>query len=450
MAAPRNLPPDPLAHLEAAVGKYLRDRPAVEALLDAGDTAAGYLHWEEWRHRPAPEGWTAEELWALLQTQRRRFRRLEGLCAKDGQPFRLVHSDPMTAALHRIDKKEVLWKGLRRGGEALGSNLSYRLMAAIEEAHHSSAIEGAVTTRRRSRELIRSGGEPRNRSERMILNNFRTIQRLDEWVGEELTPELLCAVQACVTDGTLDDPADVGRIRRDDRVEVVDALTGEVVHVPPPAAEIPGRLERLCAFANAGDDEPFLHPVVRAILLHHQLAYDHPFADGNGRTARALFMWSVLRADYPWFRSLSISRAVNRAKAGYYRAFRFVQSDRSDATYFVRQQLRCIEREIEHLGRFLERRARLERWMVGRRAITAELNTRQLALVEHALGDPDAPPYTADGHARYHGVSQPTAWKDLSGMVRLGLLAEARQGRRKAYRPTTVLERLRAERPEGI
>jgi len=323
------------------------------------------------------------------------------------------------------------------------------LMAAIEEAHHSSAIEGAVTTRRQSRDLIRSGREPRGRSERMVLNNYHTIQRLDEWTQDPLTIERICEIQATVTARTLDDPRDEGRIRADDDVHILDARTKEVVYTPPPARELRGRVESLCTFANqSSSDELFLHPITRAILIHHQLAYDHPFADGNGRTARALFMWSILRSGYRWFRSLSISRAVNEAKAQYYRAFQYVQSDDGDTTYFVRQQLRCIEQEVDRLARFLERRAVLEHWLIAKNAISASLNARQLALVDHALGHPEAA-FTATEHARYHGVTQPTAWKDLTTMVAQGLLEEGKSGRKSIYRPSGKLRKLIAKRPKG-
>jgi len=54
-------------------------------------------------------------------------------------------------------------------------------------------------------------------------------------------------------------------------------------------------MEAMCAFVNGRDTEPFIHPAIRAMILHFWLAYDHPFVDGNGRTARALFYWAMLR-----------------------------------------------------------------------------------------------------------------------------------------------------------
>ena len=131
-------------------------------------------------------------------------------------------------------------------------------------------------------------------------------------------------------------PGAAGRFRRkDERISVMDATHSVVLHTPPDADSLPARLERLCAFANqAQDTEPFVHPVVRAILVHFMLGYDHPFVDGNGRTARALFYWSVARSGYWLMEYLSISRLLMKAPAQYARAYLHTETDANDATLF--------------------------------------------------------------------------------------------------------------------
>lgn len=209
-------------------------------------------------------------------------------------------------------------------------------------------------------------------------------------------------------------------------------------------------MERLCAFANQEtDDEPFLHPITRAILIHNQLAHDHPFGDGNGRTARALFLWSAMRSEYGWFPSVSISRAINRAKERYFRSFRYVQNDDGDTTYFVRVQLRCIEQEIDRLARHLEHQAAVDRWVRSHHLASASLNERQLALFEHALDHLDEE-FTVKQHLQYHGVTQPTAYKDLEGMVGDGLLVFRTQGRKKLYRASNGLRAMAGDRPPEL
>lgn len=432
--------------------RFARERsPELEAALQRADTARGYLHWADFKHLPAPAGWSQEGLWALVKSRRwGAFENLEPLQGRHGARMFLNASRPLAAALHRIDTRQNLWRAVHRGPGSPQADIGYRLMAAIEEAHHSSAIEGAVTTRRQSKDLILSGRAPRDNSERMVWNNFQAIERLEAWASRPLSVDLVGEVHSVITDGTLESAADVGHVRQDDEVRILDQGTNEVVWTPPPASELPQRLAHLCTFANRPlSDEQFVHPLVRAILVHHQLAYDHPFGDGNGRTARALFVWSALRSGYHWFRSLSISRAVNRARQRYYRAFREVQTDEQDAhdvTYFVRQQIRCIEQETEHLARFLEERIALEGWLESKRASTKGLNARQLALVDHALQHPETV-FTAREHRQYHRITQPTAWKDLTNLVERGLLLEGKQGRKSLYTATSRLVELAQERP---
>jgi Fic family protein len=64
----------------------------------------------------------------------------------------------------------------------------------------------------------------------------------------------------------------------------------EAAFVPPPPGHVPGLLEDLCAFIGRDD----LPPVVQAAIAHAQFETIHPFADGNGRTGRAL-IYAVLR-----------------------------------------------------------------------------------------------------------------------------------------------------------
>ena len=163
----------------------------------------------------------------------------------------------------------------------------YYVRSLIEEATTSSQLEGAATTRRVAKEMIRSGRKPGNRSEKMILNNYLTMQRIGEIRDEPLTPALVFQIHRLVTDGTLDDATATGRFRRDDEHVVVGDDYGEVYHEPPPASQLEERLVLMCDFANGTTPGEFVHPAIRSIILHFWLAYDHPFLDGNGRTARA-------------------------------------------------------------------------------------------------------------------------------------------------------------------
>ncbi len=313
----------------------------------------------------------------------------------------------------------------------------------MEEAIRSSQLEGATTSRTVAKELLRSGREPKDRSERMISNNYRALQFMRNEMDDKLTVDRLLELHRIVTDGTLDDPSAAGRFQRpgDVRVAVFDRDDDEKpIHHPPPAEQLPERMERLCAFANEGDDDGdrFVHPVVRAILLHYWLAYDHPFEDGNGRTARILFFWLMRVRGYWLAEYLPISRFIRKAPAQYGRAFMETELDEGDATYFLLHQLDVIERAIEDLHLYLQRKISevrdVERLLKG----TEQFNHRQLALITDAIRHPDAS-YSFDSHAGSHRVTHETARADLADLGKQGVLVQTRKGRRYVFEPAPDL-----------
>jgi len=323
----------------------------------------------------------------------------------------------------------------------------YLVNSLMEEAIRSSQLEGATTSRRVAKELLRSGRKPNNRSERMILNNYRALHFMRDSMGAKLTPAAVLELHRILTEGTLDNPDAAGRLQRPDeeRVGVYERETGELIHEPPPAEQLEERLQRLCDFANEGESaEQFIHPVIRAILLHLWLGYDHPFEDGNGRTARALFYWYMRTRRYWLVEYLSISRILQNAPARYTRAYLLTELDERDATYFIAYQLEVIERAVEELHVYLRRKVRevrdVEKLLKG----SSDFNHRQLALLGDALRTPDAT-YSFKTHAATYSVTHETARSDLLPLVDRGFLEQRRLGRSYAFTPPPDLaQRLKA------
>ena len=309
------------------------------------------------------------------------------------------------------------------------------MRSLFQEAVTSSQLEGAATTRAVAKEMLRTGRAPRTRGERMVLNNYLTMQRIAEWKERPLDPDLIFEMHRMVTDGTLDSPDGAGRLRRsDENVTVQDVITGEIFHSPPPAEQLPDRLAALCEFANGNvldvgkPEGRFIHPAVRAIFIHFWLAYDHPFVDGNGRTARALFYWSMLRQGYWLFEFVSISEILVKAPAKYARSFLFTETDENDATYFLLYQCEVIRRSIASLHEYIDAKSKELRETEALLRGATELNHRQQALIAHALRKPGAQ-YTIEGHRRSHAIVYETARYDLMELARLGLLESRKSGR---------------------
>lgn len=387
-----------------------------------------YSHWDSLRFQKPPDGLTRGQWWLGLKLARTQMYRALPVRDTSGRPFQFAMPDPVLRMVHEIDRDASGKIAMSGQVTDPGYRDRYIVNSLIEEAITSSQLEGAATTTRVAKQMLKSGRRPRDRSEQMIVNNYQAMRFVREFVHEELTPDQVRSIHRIVTRDTLADPVDSGRFRRADDVVVMDAQ-GNTIHVPPPAAELDERVAEMCRFANASEGEGgFLHPLLRAIVLHFWLAHDHPFVDGNGRTARALFYWSMLSSGFWLTEFLSISRILRSAPAEYPRSFLFSETDDNDVTYFIIYQLSVIQRAIGNLHQYLDRKQRellaTEQLLRG----FEELNHRQVALLSHALKHPDHP-YTIKSHQQSHNVSYQTARTDLLALSRLGILEERKRGR---------------------
>lgn len=409
-----------------------------------------YWHWDELRRRPPPDGLSREEWWISVKFGRAGQLRSIPLADKRGEAFRFVVPDPVAAQLCEIDRGLGFAVDLPDAVTSPATRDEYIVSSLMQEAITSSQLEGAATTREVAKDMLRSGRPPRDKSERMILNNYLTMQRIRDLQEHPLSPELVFELHRRVTDGTLERSDAAGRLRHAHENVRIEDFEGNVFHEPPPAAELSSRLPAMCDFANGQTPSFFVHPVIRAIILHFWLAYDHPFVDGNGRTARALFYWAMLRQKYRLFEFISISQILLRAPAQYARAFLHTETDDNDLTYFILHQAEVIREAVAALHSYIKLKSAELRAAGERLRGLQGLNHRQQALLAHALRDPGAR-YIIEGHRRSHNVAFQTARDDLFNLVGRGLLINRKEGRVNAfYAPGDLEDKLsKLARPEG-
>jgi len=280
----------------------------------------------------------------------------------------------------------------------------------------------------------------------MILNNYRAMEEVKNLKGQKITPKVMLSLQEVLTRDTLDDAGAAGRLRRDkDETTVKDPRDQSILHVPPPATELAARLTALCNFANRRTPEYFVHPAIRAIVLHFMVGYDHPFVDGNGRTARALFYWSMLEQGYWLVEYLSISGILKKAPVQYARSYLYSESDDGDLTYFIIYHLQVILRAIERLDEYLVKRMKELRETETLLRRSDELNHRQLGLVSHALRHPGAR-YSIRAHGNSHRVSYMTARSDLLKLAERDFLIRKKVGNKWVFiAPENLSDLLREE-----
>ncbi len=396
------------------------------------DPKGEYYHWDKLRHLTPPDGLSVEEWWFTVKTARKALYKSIPHTDVAGEPFKYAQPDIVNRLLHQITRDA---SGLIQSPEAvlnLHTKETYLVNSLIEEAITSSQLEGAVTTRKVAKEMIRRNREPKDNSERMIVNNYHAMQFITEIKDEELTPSIVLELHRILTTGTLENPNAVGRLRQTNDIYVGDERDATTLHVPPRAEELEKRIDNMCRFANDNNATGFTHPVIKAILLHFMLAYDHPFEDGNGRTARALFYWSMLNDGYWLIEFISISRILKSAPAKYTRSYLYTETDDNDATYFIVCQLEVIVRAIKDLYTYFEKKAREIRTVerIIRRSPTLRdvLNHRQIALLNRALKKPHSV-FHIESHRSAHNVTYQTARTDLLKLEELGLLEKSKQGK---------------------
>ena len=441
-------PPMRLAELHDAVlaallsGGAPPDARTLSIVLEGAEDRE-YHPWEWFAHHEPPEPLTREQWWYAVRQDRARTARPTPFTMIDGTRFSFNLPDPL---LRLIDDISSQARGRLELPDPVANPVTrdrYLVNSLYEEAITSSQLEGASTTRRDAKRMLREKRRPRDRSEQMILKNYMALERVRELKDQALTPQMVLDIHAVVTEGTLDDPAVAGRIQRpgEERIRIYGNETDDqVLHVPPPAEQLPERLRRLCDFANGVDDfaDQYVPPLIRSVIVHFMMGYDHYFVDGNGRTARAVFQWSMLHQGFFLAEFLSISRLLRQAPDRYAHSFLRVEQDEGDLTHFLLAQARVISRAITDLYAYLARKSS-ELGHTAALLRRTPLNNRQIAVIESFLRDPSGSVSAVD-HQSTHRVPSQTAHNDLRGLEEAGFLARTKRGRRIVWFPAPDME----------
>lgn len=439
-------PPNRQALFDQILKENLSHFPAILERSGVVDEKGRYLHWDELRFKKAPEGLTHEEWWVGTRLAREVAMQKIPLADGGGRKFRFCEPQTIRSDLRYLDMNA----GGALGSDArnLGPDETKRHLtrSLAEEPFASSFIEGAATTRQVAKKLIYEGRAPATRDELMVLNNYRAMQFVKSKSDDPLNMDMLLELHRIVSDGTMDNSADSGRVRTSDDVQVVDDTNNEILHQPPPYVELNARLEALFDFAN--DDEQgsgWIHPLLKAIILHFMLAYEHPFVDGNGRVARALFYWYACKAGYWIIEYVSISSVIAESKIDYGKAFLFVETDESDLTYFICNQLKVLKKAVDRLHLYVEKRkSDVEAFndRLSDRKREDAFNERQTYLINELVKQRIGKITIVD-HQSQHKVSYLTARNDLEKLTNLGLLRKGKSGALSIYRPVhNLFERL--------
>lgn len=398
----------------------------IQSLVEKTDHL--YYYWDKIRSQPLPKEYKKEDVWAYIRFRRQMNMVLSPVIDCSGNPFQFWLTDSIQKTLHLLDQNIFGENSLANQEKDNRATAKYAVDSLIDESIRSSQIEGAVATVKEAKKMLLSNRKPRDRSEQMIYNNYITMQSIKRSCKEKLDLELLLEMHKSITKETLDSTEDEGRLRiAAENINVVTSM-GELLFTPPDAAELQVRLEALFKFANEESEKQFIHPVVKAIILHFWMAYIHPFVDGNGRIARSLFYWYMLKHDYWLFEYLSISKSILKRTTKYAAAYLYSEHDDNDLTYFIHFHIKVIMEAIEELKSHIQiEREKSDYTRVEFEAFP-DLNWRQTRIIQHLIDHPNDL-LTIKIHQNANNIAYQTARTDLLQLSEKGWLKQVHKGK---------------------
>lgn len=300
----------------------------------------------------------------------------------------------------------------------------------FEEAFYSSVIEGAFTTKKRAKEVVKTKS-PKDKSEQMILNNYNALVFILENIHKDLNEDIFIQIHKIVTLNTLEKDEETERYR-DDQVYVSDPNQTEPIYIPPKAPLVEPMMNDLFTFINNSNEGQFVQPIVKAFIIHFYIGYVHPFFDGNGRVARAFSFMYLLKQGYEFFKFFSISSIINKHRKNYYKSFIDSEENNNDITYFITAHLDItldsIREVIDKLLREFHSQI-LEERLNKDGILLSSRQQKYLNLIERK----ETNITTIEEYRKKFKISYETARRDLMELESLGMFKKLKKGKKNIY-----------------
>ena len=229
----------------------------------------------------------------------------------------------------------------------LGASVELSWIPALQKdtrtrnGHASTAIEGNPLTLEQVRAL--EEGRPLvasdQRSQREVLNYFAGLRYVEKNAKKKaIRHDDLFELHRILAD-TVMDQGTAGSYR------TISVRVGK--HIPPPATDVSGLMFELLEWWNKRSTE--LSPVLSSAILHYRFEDIHPFADGNGRTGRALALWELYRRGFDSHHIFSVDEYYWQDRPGYYAALDAVRLAGEDLTGWLEYSAEGLRQTLEQV-----------------------------------------------------------------------------------------------------
>lgn len=358
----------------------------------------GYLHWDQLCEKIIPiQNVSHKQWWQLLKAKRRARRQQLPFVDQKGKPFYWVFDDHLIKRLSQIDRLFAL----RLSPVTLNTQ---RHTTFIQETISLTQLAQINVTTEVAHELLCSGRPAANKTEQIVLNHFAVLTSLP--INVDLTIHALNKIIAQLSGN-----------------EILPILTSQQQQ----------RLQQILDFANQEADEfvCFMHPVLKAVILHFMVVNDEAFGELSPSIASLIFYWQLLTAGYMAMQVISISQQMQQYFTDYQRSFLLTYTDDNDLTYVIMQQLNHLFAAINGFCQQVEK---------VNLPITVEnnqLNTRQRLILAEMQRYPEYQ-YRIAAMQRRFNTTYETARTDLMGLVKDGLVKQGKIGKAFVYQALRV------------
>jgi len=404
-----------------------------------------YIYWDKMRHKePTPKEISKEELWMVIKIFRKSQSIESIILDKNKNNFKWSKLDYFEEFFHEVDMGMGGELFVEKEGLKKANKQKLITRGIMEEAIASSQLEGAKTSRKAAKKMLREGRKPKNESEQMILNNYFSMKTIEEsYKNRKMSLDFILELHSLITKDTLDSEGRIPRMRKEgEPIYVNEPITDLIYHEGPDIVFVKQELKKLIEFANNNlENQNFIHPIIKAIMIHFWVGYLHPFTDGNGRLARLLFYWYLIKEGYWAFVYLPISKVIKLSQEQYSMAYVYSEQDDNDLTYFIDYNIKKIKLAIKEFKEYLIKQSRENIQMKKKSELKYNLNVRQVQLLQYLHGDPDEKTNLVI-HMNINQITKMTAITDLKDLVEKKFLTSDKQGRSVYYYGTRKIKEL--------
>ncbi|MBI2020775.1 Fic family protein [Candidatus Daviesbacteria bacterium] len=269
----------------------------------------------------------------------------------------------------------------------------FRKEAMERTVHHGTHLEGNPLSEEEVKDVL-DGQEviARDRDIQEILN-YRNVLKFIDGIQIQIgtsgnynfTLETILEIHRLTTEKIMP-PESAGNFRVR-QVVVRNTKTGQISYTPPPAVEVPYLVEDLVNWINS-DEAKAMHPIIKAGIIHYELARIHPFVDGNGRVARAVATLVMFLDGYDIRKFFSFEEYFDENPMDYYLTLQAVSNQlvldthERDITPWLEYFTQGVAIELNRVKEKVQRIS-TDVMIKDRLGEQVALNERQMAIMEY-------------------------------------------------------------------